>query len=301
MPLAMRARIQASIAAVVLLFVFVFGQALPAQTDVADITPTIDRQQLDQVVLESFKKSHDGFSSDEVILNDELNAAFLKLCRESLPNVGPEVFNWRLMNLRKAGKLKTKSTKRSSSKHSHLTHIAELAARSTIDRYQVSIDQVMATPEMKSGFDKVANSVVPGVDLYLVRKAAFQLRKTRRLRPELITRIADWGREIKSFSAESIASNPNCIPAHPGIYIFSDKTGYLYIGQTDDLHERLKTHLDQSHNLSLAKYLKVENLSGITIEIHAFKPDSRAKETMIRRAYESELIASRKPRFNIQP
>jgi hypothetical protein len=67
------------------------------------------------------------------------------------------------------------------------------------------------------------------------------------------------------------------------------------------LQERLKSHLDESHSKSLSNYLNTQEVNGITIEVHSFAPDSRAKETMIRRAYESELIASRKPRFNIQP
>jgi predicted GIY-YIG superfamily endonuclease len=75
----------------------------------------------------------------------------------------------------------------------------------------------------------------------------------------------------------------------------------LYIGQSENLRERLKSHLIESHSFSLAKYLHQKGADKISIEIHSFAPDSRAKETMIRRAYESELIASRKPRFNIQP
>ena len=205
------------------------------------------------------------------------------------------------MNLRKAGKLKIKSTKSNRTSVSSVSHIAEIASRTMHDKYSVSSDKVMATPKYRIEFDKIAKSVDPNADLYRVRKAAFQLRKARRLRPELIARIANWGREIKSDSAESIRNNPDTIPQHPGIYIFRDATGYLYIGQTDNLRERLKSHLDQSHNESLAKYLGKQNISGITIEYHAFDPKSRAKETMIRRAYESELIASRKPRFNIQP
>ena len=128
-----------------------------------------------------------------------------------------------------------------------------------------------------------------------------KLRKTRKLKPELITRIADWGREVTIHDANSIAANSQQIPEHPGVYIFRDRSGYLYIGQTENLRERLTTHLDQSHNQSLAHYLKEQGAKNISIEIHAFDPKSRAKETMVRRAYESELIRSRKPRFNIQP
>ena len=256
---------------------------------------------LNNVIITAFESTHDGWSSDEVILNDSLNQAFIAACNQKLPGVDAAVFNWRLMNLRKAGKLQVKSTKSNRTSVSEVAHIAEIAARSMHDRHSISSDQVMADPVRRREFDEIAKSFDPEIDLYLVRKAAFQLRKTRKLKPELITRIADWSREIKTFGVEQIAANPELVQPHPGVYIFRDKTGYLYIGQSDDLQSRLKSHLDQSHNRSLASYLGDRKLEGITIEVHSFAPDSRATETMVRRAYESELIQSRKPRFNIQP
>ena len=260
-----------------------------------------DADELNAIVIAAFKKTHDGWSSDEVILNDQLNVSFIAACQKLKPDVAAADLNWQLLNLRKAGKLNVKATKSNRTSVSDVTLIAEIAARSMLDRHSISSDRVMTDPARRAEFDNIVTSIDPEADLYRVRKAAFQLRKTRRLRPELITRIADWGRTINSWSLEEIASKPDLVAAHPGIYIFRDKTGYLYIGQSDDLQKRLKTHLDQSHNQSLAKYLNQQKLEGITIEVHSFDPASRARETRVRRAYESELIASRKPRFNIQP
>ena len=66
---------------------------------------------LDQVVIKAYEATHAGWSSDEVILNDQLNDAFIAACQEQLPSFEPADFNWRLMNLRKAGKLKIRTTK----------------------------------------------------------------------------------------------------------------------------------------------------------------------------------------------
>lgn len=265
-------------------------------------TPEIDPpENLDQVIVESFRTTHDGWSSDEVILDEHRNKKFIDACHSKLPDVSAAVLNWRLMNLRKAGKLKAKTTKTNRTSIDDVIHIAEIAARSMHDRHSISTDQIMTDPNLREEFDKIAKSFSADVDGYRVRKAAFRLRKSRKLRPELITRIADWGRVVKTFQVEQLAKDPNLVKEHPGIYIFRDPSGYLYIGQTDNLRKRLKSHLDQSHNVSLANYLNDKNIEGITIEVHSFDPDSRAKETRVRRAYESELIASRKPRFNIQP
>lgn len=268
------------------------------------------QQQINAVVTNAFLAVNDGWSSDEVILQDDLNAAFIANCEEAIKKLKPDGkqqnvtasdLNWTLMNLRKAGKLKSETTKRKRIDVSTVGHVAEIATRSITDKHQCSIDRMMSDTKIRAEFDAAATSIDVSVDCYAVRKAAFQLRKARQLRPELITRIADWGRTIKTLSVKEILDDSEVLNEHPGVYIFSDSTGYLYIGQTANLRTRLLKHLDESHNLSLAKYLKTKSKDSISIEVHDFDPKSKAAKTMVRRAYESELIASRKPRFNVQP
>jgi predicted GIY-YIG superfamily endonuclease len=258
-------------------------------------TPTTE---IRNVISEAFAATHDGWSVDEVILNDDLNSAFLEKCREQLPGITPAELNWRLLNMRKAGTLKSKTTRSGTRPARQHVAVAEMVSRSLIDQHAVTIDRIMADPKLRTQFDSKTIALGKDLDTYLVRKAAFGLRKKRRLRPELIARIADWGRNIEEFPLKSIEEDPSIIPRQPGIYIFRDASGYLYIGQSVDLQKRLKEHLDESSNFSLSKYLTEQAHENVT---HAFPVDSRAKETMIRRAYESELISSRKPRFNIQP
>jgi len=264
--------------------------------DVADSKVDLFKQAIDQIkdhddlIMEAFKETHDGWSSDEVVLQDRLNRGFLAACQEKLAKTGvvdasPAALNWRLLALRKAGKLKVKATKRTSNRTkstddsmvqdvAEIAALAEIAMRSMQDKSKLSSDRIMTDPELRSQFDAIVVKLNPKADLYLTRKAAFQLRKTRRLRPELIS-------------------------PHPGVYIFRDQTGYLYIGQTENLRKRMAEHLAESHNVSLARYLK--SARGATVELHSFDPKSRAKEVRVRRAYESELIRSRNPRFNVLP
>ena len=163
-------------------------------------------------VNEAFRETHAGWSSDEVILDDQLHEAFLSACQERMPDVDNEVFSWTLLTLRKAGKLTTKSTRRKRSDVSKVIHIAEIAARTTSDKFKVSTDRMMVSLEKRSAFDKVALDIDPNAELYLVRKAAFGLRKARKLKPELITRIADWGREIETHTVAQIEKSPDLVP-----------------------------------------------------------------------------------------
>ncbi|MFM7116912.1 MAG: GIY-YIG nuclease family protein [Planctomycetota bacterium] len=283
------------------LWLFSLGGVASAQTPDSKST---DTDQLKKVVQAAFVAAHDGYSVDEVLLNDELQAAFQSRCRERLPDADPERCNWTLLNLRKAGDLEVKATKSrevSEGDLEPLRHVAEIAARAVQDQHRTSIDRVMASPQWKADFDAAAQKISPEVDAYLVRRAAFQLRKTRQLQPELITRLADWGREVRTYSVEELRAQPELVPEQPGIYLFRDASGYLYIGEAMDLRKRLGQHLDQSDRQSLANYLKELKSDSVTIELHTFAPDSRIKELAVRRAYESELIRSRSPRFNIRP
>ena len=52
---------------------------------------------------------------------------------------------------------------------------------------------------------------------------------------------------------------------------------------------------------SLAEYLASEKADQVTVEVHIFPADSPASKVSVRRAYESELIRSRNPKFNVRP
>ena len=170
-----------------------------------------------------------------------------------------------------------------------------------MDRFQANIDQWLVSPKLLKEFDALIAEIVPDADRYESRKAAMKLRKSRRLQPELLARVTDWKREIQTTSVEHAASHLASLPSNAGIYIFRDKTGFLYIGQSNNLRTRLTKHLDKSDRKSLSKYLGATNSQEITIELHVFAADSPAASTVVREAYESDLIRTRKPKFNIAP
>ncbi len=277
------------------------AQELPASEPHVSNLPSAEFKQLIQA---AFSEAHRGYSVDEILLDDDLQAAFQDACQRLVGQASPEEYNWALLNLRKTGELGARTTKTRELEQAEVEavlHIAEIAARAVQDRQRASIDRIFAKPEWRAEFDAAARQVAPQADPYLIRRAAFQLRKTRRLRPELITRLADWGREITVISVEELRAHPDRAPEQPGIYLFRDASGYLYIGEAADLRKRLGQHLQQSDRRTLASYLQQLPSDSVTIEFHTFAADSRIQELSVRRAYESELIRSRNPRFNIRP
>ncbi len=259
------------------------------------------KSDFNNVVRRAFEQTHDGWSSDEVLLQDPLNRRFISRCQLELPDAKAGELNWALLNLRKAGKLTTDVTRRRRDDHQDYRHLAEIVSRLLQNKHRVSTDRIMCDPVLRKHFDETAKSLTD-VDPYLLRKAAFGLRKTSQLRPELVLRVADWDRKITThLASDLVGTSGTSLPTGPGIYIFRDSTGYLYVGESKNLRDRIVKHLNASDRQSLAHYLKSRGFEKVTIEIHAFPPDSRARLVAIRRAYESELIASRKPRLNVRP
>ena len=255
----------------------------------------------DAVVIEAFRAVHQGWSSDEVLLDDDLNTAFIRHCRERLPDAAEVDLNWQLLNLRKAGRLQTPATRTKRLSHDAYLHAAEIAARLVYDKHRQSIDRALCDPGLRTEFDEAAQQIAPEVSAYALRKAAFALRKTRRLRPELVTRVAEWGREINAWPADEILRGPEHLPAGPGVYLLRDRSGYLYIGESLNVRKRVLQHLDASDRQALMNYLQGQGVEQLTVEVHSFDPQSAARSIEMRRAYESELIRSRRPRFNISP
>src|SRR5690606_36265563 len=105
---------------------------------------------------------------------------------------------------------------------------------------------------------------------------------------------------VTSAMAVDIIADPTVVPDGPGIYLFRDQSGVLYLGEASRLRRRVLTHLDHSDRKSLARYLWDNDIQDIEIELHSFASPGPCDKLDVRRDYEAELIKSRNPRFNLQ-
>jgi len=274
---------------------------------------------LGPAVRDAFALTHQGLSSDALLADDALLSAFDTRVRQAVadpetdasPRRDAKTFaaRWMLLRLRKTGKLDVPTTARVAAdpnappRDAYAT-AAEIAARLTLDRFGGSLDAAMCDPPRRAHFDTEAARLtadVDGVTPALLRAAALGLRKARRLRPELTVRIADWDRTITTHRAADLFTDAGPIPRGPGVYLFRNAEEYLYIGEAKDLRVRLTQHLNGTGQPALAAHLGIANPNTLTVELHAFAPESNGRLTAHRRAYESELIDSRQPRFNVRP
>jgi site-specific DNA-methyltransferase (adenine-specific) len=161
-------------------------------------------------------------------------------------------------------------------------------------RHNTSLDRVLCDPQLAAEFDESAQRVAPGVNSLQYRWAALNLRKSRQLQPELISRVIippmthTWS--MKEFRL-------NDVPLDSGLYLIYDSKQVLYVGESENLRSRLKKHLDHSDNKGFARWLWESGPQGLNIEVHVLP---NGTTTRVRKALELELIRSRKPVFNMQ-
>jgi DNA modification methylase len=145
-------------------------------------------------VMRAFFLVHDGESTEEVIINDSLRNAFLKACDDELTKMGlhrreEREYNWALEILRKEGKLggvfDRKRRKISSVKDSNLKLAKEIAKKIMDAGLSKDIDRIMCDPNLRQHFDEKVKKMAPGIDIYLVRKAALNHRKKGKRKAEL--------------------------------------------------------------------------------------------------------------------
>ena len=203
------------------------------------------------VLNDALASSADGFSSDEVMIRDELRSEFLN---EVGRRVGVSIAGDQerdvflsLLQLRKAGKMTYRATKRAPSPTSDVSTVAEIAARAVTDRHSVSTDVMLADSVLRAELQTEARLIDPSVDGYQVRKSVLGLRKKRALRPELVLQVANWDREVVTWSLAELKAKlkVNKVAHCPGVYMFRTEEGYLYIGEAIDLSNRLiAAHID---------------------------------------------------------
>ncbi|MGB7327094.1 MAG: hypothetical protein WBD31_19615, partial [Rubripirellula sp.] len=177
----------------------------------------------------------DGYSTDEILIRDELRNRFVDHLATSLGRPlhrdEERVAVLAMLKLRKAGKLKSVATRRGPPADDSVAPIAEIAARVVGDRHRVSSDTLLADPTLRDELQSEAELLRPGIDAYAVRKSILGLRKKRALKPELVLQVADWDRTIETLTVQQLRDRLDqaSVSSGPGVYLFRSGDGYLYV------------------------------------------------------------------------
>jgi len=245
-------------------------------------------------IIAAFEAVRNANSVDRVVVDPELNAAFLAECRRLELVADAATLNRALINLRKAGNLRgLKSGSPSPGDDDAYRFAAEMTARHMERRDGVTLDDILCDPSLAAEFDKLAGSIAPGFTPLQYRWSALNLRKQNLLKPELLARVAP----PKQVVTVPIAGlNLAMIPAEQGLYIFFTRDSCLYVGEAESLRNRLGKHLDHSDNKGLARWIWESGTAELFLELQILDAATTQK---VRRALERELIRGRRPEFNI--
>jgi hypothetical protein len=209
-----------------------------------------------KLIVDSFRRVYDGYSTDWVIVHPDYNAKYLATCREAGLTQSDYELNHLLEDIRKSKKaVLPPATKRPKiTDYDEFEFASEIAFRYLQRREQVSLDRVLEDPSLRSRFDEIALRLTPEQSIFKLRMAALYLRKTHRLSPENIIKteftLASAG-PVKNLDVRSL-------PTSPGLYVFYEKdVRPIFAAQTGGIQHRIGQHLRSSDQLGLPTWLEL--------------------------------------------
>jgi hypothetical protein len=246
-------------------------------------------------IVEAFHHARQGYSPDRVVADPDLNRDFLDECKRRGLGSDASKLNQSLLNLRKGGALRGLRSRRTVLKEqSDYRFAAEMAARFLERKNEISLDQIICDPLLAEQFDEIAKTIVSGGKPLEYRWAALNLRKQKRLTPEILARVA---RPVRVLRVKVNGLSLHSVPTSPGLYIFYSNQEVLYVGECDNLQNRIRKHLDHSDNRDLARWLWQYSDASLHLELQVLEGSIPLR---MRRALELELIRSRSPVFNVR-
>ena len=189
----------------------------------------------EKAVTNAFLNVRNGFSADRVLADPDLNAKFLRMCRNAGSDDTDFHLNLALIGLRKHNKLKAKSKRSAVPDQWRYAVASEIAARVMYYRYDASVDTTLAHPELVREFDKLASDITPGYSPFEYRWAALNMRKKAanvKLKPAEIERL-EWSSQLR-FDAVTL-------PSDAGVYTLFEQGTCLFVAGTEDIEESIQS------------------------------------------------------------
>ncbi|MCI0456181.1 MAG: type II toxin-antitoxin system HicB family antitoxin [Gemmataceae bacterium] len=243
------------------------------------------------VIVEAYTRVHDGYSTDRVVVDPDLNARFLLLCRKAGLTQSDYQLNHALLDIRKSKKAKLpKATKRTEFRdYDEYQFAAEIATRILQRTEGVTLDRILCDPCIALQFDVIAKQLAPKQPVLKLRCAALNLRKTRRLGATKGERVPEY--DLVPAGPLQALVIPE-LPGFPAAYALYDQTRPIFAGETEDLRQRVEMHLESG----LPRWLGAEEGFDLVLK-HSAEPAAKQEE---RRLWLGDFINKQRPLLNYQ-
>lgn len=261
-----------------------------------DVLNAAAEAMLQRGLVDAFRRVSDGYSLDRVVADSAFNQRLAEECRRlGLPGE-PRIWNRRLFNYRKAGKLAhiptEKRTEFSWARCDPYLFASEIALAEMLRNGCESLDEILCDPRRAEEFDQIARRFADGFTSLEYRWAALKLRKE-----------AKFARARASVLPKSIPlHNPQpvseldwlLVPESAGVYVVTDGPRQnIYVGETLRLREQLR------RQFGTASARGVWHQQAATAELHVctLAADPHPPELL---AYQSRLIRQLDPLLNFR-
>jgi hypothetical protein len=243
------------------------------------------------VIVDAYSRVYDGYSTDRVVVDPELNARFLMICRKSGLTQSDYQLNHALMDIRKSNKAALpKATKRTEFRdYDAYQFAAEIAVRILQRTEGVTLDRILCDPCIAVEFDTIAKQLAPGQSALKLRCAALNLRKTHRLGSSKHQQVPEYDL-VRAGPLQTLVIPE--LPSFPATYALYDQNRPLFAGETEDLRKRVEIHLQSG----LPNWLGAEEGFDVVLK-HSAAPAAKQEE---RRLWLSDFINKERPLLNYQ-
>lgn len=207
-------------------------------------------------IIAAFQESAAGHSADYLLCDTELSKQFVSQCRAHGVAGNPYLWNQLLLRLRKSKKL-PKSTQRTArlnfKEMDRFSFASEIALRLITTDYGKTLDNVLCSPEFVQEFDRIAAEFAPGFSSFQYRWAALAIRKrakdARRLAREKYRQWLEPQTKLpRRMGLEDCLGEKY---ERPGVYLLFTDDQELYVGETENIGQRIEQVLNHSSWLEL--------------------------------------------------
>jgi len=207
-------------------------------------------------IIRAFLEVRDGYSTDFVVADPDLNRKFLNRVRQ-LGGTGTDFeLNWTLFDARKSGLISvpTKTRKYTVAGKDEFEFATEMAIchiRQKLEREtgkSISLDKMFCDPELIKQFDAIAALLAPGYSPVEYRWVVMGLRKKA---GRLWKKAAGISCPQFERLGRAIDIRTTNITNEQGLYTIRTDDVALYVGETDNLRHRVEQHFESAQGKSL--------------------------------------------------
>ena len=251
--------------------------------------PTADAE-TEKGIVDAYSSTCEGYSTDFVLCDSELNERFVKACKERSLNGDAYIWNRLLLRVRKRGELpgidRRRGTRLSRAEMDSFSFASEIAMQLLTIDFGLRLDDILCSPLTASKFEELAREFAPGRAGFEYRWAALAVRKqAKRCRNLALEGFQHWldeelpqRRQIGRCTSEQYE--------RPGVYVVYRLDQALYVGETMNVSARMRQILE------VDAWLELEPSSVRVIEF--------ADDADVRDGTQSILIQRENPLFNSQ-